>query len=236
MPKINNGSEKKKNKRYSGKLAAKQISEGMNYANANARRLLSDAELLFQNKRYPSALGLAILAIEESGKDRILRSIAVNNKDEDLAKSWKEYRSHLAKNILWIIPELVKSGARVIDDFRQMVDKESEHPYLLDSIKQISFYTDCFGSNIWSNPDDVIREDIAKTIIQTAKILIKDREITKTEIELWIKHIGPVWRKDFKMMKNALIEWAADMKAHGLLEEKKENGFKEFVNQKEWIH
>lgn len=34
----------------------------------NARRLLADAELLFANKRYPTAVTLSIITIEEAGK------------------------------------------------------------------------------------------------------------------------------------------------------------------------
>lgn len=40
---------------------------------SNASRLLSDAKLLFSRERYPSALALAILALEESGKFNLLK-------------------------------------------------------------------------------------------------------------------------------------------------------------------
>ena len=40
----------------------------------NAKRLLTDAELLYSQKRYPSALALAILSLEEFGKYHLIQS------------------------------------------------------------------------------------------------------------------------------------------------------------------
>jgi hypothetical protein len=45
---------------YRGPLYAREIAAGMNHALSNAKRLLSDAELLLANKRYPSALGITL--------------------------------------------------------------------------------------------------------------------------------------------------------------------------------
>jgi hypothetical protein len=43
-------------------------SETLTSIGANARRLFADGELLYRAERYPSALALAILSIEEAGK------------------------------------------------------------------------------------------------------------------------------------------------------------------------
>jgi AbiV family abortive infection protein len=237
MVQVNENKNRKKGKKFAGKLSRDQICEGINIAVSNANRLVSDAELLFQNKRYPSALGLAILAIEESGKISILRGMAVARNAEDLAESWNQYRSHLSKNSMWIFPGLVNAGGRVIDDFKKAVYKDSDHTYMLDALKQVSFYTDCYGGNIWSNPNDVIQEDIVEGILNIAKILTKaKKEVTITELDLWIKHLGPVWKKDMESMKDALIEWAAEMKANGLMDYKGEEGLTNFLNGKKWVH
>lgn len=53
---------------YRGPLTAKEIAEGIAAAQNNARRLVADAKCLLATGRYPSATGLAILAIEEAGK------------------------------------------------------------------------------------------------------------------------------------------------------------------------
>lgn len=63
---------------YKSKLSAAEIAAGINAASTNANRLADDAELLLENDRYPSALSLAILSIEESGKVSILRTLALS--------------------------------------------------------------------------------------------------------------------------------------------------------------
>jgi hypothetical protein len=66
---------KKKLDSYKGKLSADQVAAGINAATKNAKRLSEDAALLFEAGRFPSAVSLAILSIEESGKASILRSL-----------------------------------------------------------------------------------------------------------------------------------------------------------------
>jgi hypothetical protein len=50
---------------------------------ANTLRLLEDARLLFEAKRYPSAVQMAIIAIEESEKEAILRFLAATGIDDE---------------------------------------------------------------------------------------------------------------------------------------------------------
>ena len=42
-----------------------------------------------------------------------------------------------------------------------LVSGDSDHPYVLDQLKQIAFYTDCLGDAHWSIPDEVIDESPA---------------------------------------------------------------------------
>lgn len=162
---------KKAIKQYKGKLDPEQVADGMNAAARNAKRLLDDANLLFASKRYPSACSLAILSIEESGKLSQLRGTAIAPDERVLKDAWKDYRDHQAKNAHWIIMQLVTQGPRTLDDLRQIFDKDNDHPALLDSVKQIAFYTDCCGNAHWSEPNAVINEQLAKMIITIAGIL-----------------------------------------------------------------
>ena len=187
---------KRKLDSYKGKLSAEQIAAGVNAAIQNAKRLAEDASLLFEAGRFPSAASLAILSIEESGKVSILRSLALAKTDEDIADAWRDYRSHTKKNVSWLLPQLTEQGARKLDDFKPLFEKSSDHPYVLDQLKQIGFYTDCLGRAHWSIPQEVIDESLAKMLVQVAKIFASDKHVSKTEIELWIKHIGPVWKRD----------------------------------------
>jgi len=205
---------------YSGRLTAQQIAEGINAARRNARRLAEDAQLLFDRERYPTAAALAILSIEETGKDSILREIAWSTGDKELRTSWKDFRSHTRKNTMWLLPKLVSEGARQLDDFRSLFEEEAEHTFLLDIIKQISFYTDCLGKAHWSEPSDVIDKNLAKLLIDTAKIFLKDKEITTKEVELWTKHMSPVRDKPPIEQKKALLNWYAELQEFGLTDER----------------
>jgi len=86
----------------------------------------------------------------------------------------------------------------------------------LEQIKQIGFYTDCLGKAHWSEPSTVIDRELAKMLVQIARIFIKDREIVEKEIELWVKHMGKVKDADLSVQKEALLHWYAEMQELGL--------------------
>jgi len=219
---------KKKLNAYRGKLNASQVATGTNAAIANARRLAEDASMLLEAGRFPTAASLSILSIEESGKVSILRAVSVALDDKEVLSAWKDYRSHVMKNVAWILPQLVAQGARKLDDLKPIFSEDSEHPYILDQVKQLGFYTDCLGKAHWSVPNEVIDEQLASTLVQTAQLLAKSKQISEMEIELWIKHIRPVWKKDPAWMKQALINWYAEMQQHGLATEGK-NKMQQFI-------
>ena len=204
---------------YRGALTPAQIAEGMNAASDNARRLAADAALLLEAGRYPTAASVAILSIEEAGKISILRMLSLAKTDDEASKVWKDYRSHTRKNVAWLLPQLVAVGARKLDDLRPLFATDAEHPYVLDQLKQIGFYTDCLGRAHWSKPQTVVDEPLARTLVQLANLFAKDRQFTEKEIELWIKHLGPVWGRDPAWMKQALVNWYADMQQQGLTAE-----------------
>ena len=210
---------KKKLDAYRGRLDASQVATGINAAIENAKRLADDASLLLEVGRFPTAASLSILSIEESGKVSILRALSVAIDEKEVLSAWKDYRSHVMKNVAWILPQLVVQGARKLDDLKPIFSKDSEHPYLLDQVKQLGFYTDCLGKAHWTLPNEVIDEKLARTLVQTAKLLAKGKQISKKEIELWMKHIGPVWKKDPAWMKQALVNWYAEMQQQGLATE-----------------
>jgi AbiV family abortive infection protein len=137
---------------YWGKLPPEKIAEGMNVARRNAARLASDARTMLDAQHYETAAALAILAIEESGKVSILRELALANDDREAKDIWKRLRSHTAKNAMWIFPELVGRGARRLDDFAAVFDSSSDHTEVLDKLKQVSIYSDCYANARWHQP------------------------------------------------------------------------------------
>jgi AbiV family abortive infection protein len=159
---------------YRGQLTPAQVAEGVNSASRNSARLAGDAKLLLENGRFPSAASIAVLAIEEAGKTSILRGLAVANDDEEIKKEWKAYRSHTSKNVQWILPRLVTEGARKLGDLRSIFDRDSDHPLLLNNIKQLGFYTDCLGDAHWTEPAEIVDEQIAKMLVEVAQILCQE--------------------------------------------------------------
>lgn len=202
---------------YKGKLDNKQIADGINAARRNVRRLFEDAQILLGANRYPTAASLAILSIEESGKENIIRGMARAVTDAEVLQYWKDYRSHTKKNVMWLLPQLVIEGARHVDDFITLFESTAEHPYILEQVKQIGFYTDCLGKGNWSEPMEVIDKDLATMLVQTAKIFLRKGEVTTKEIELWGKHLGPVKNGDLLQQKEATLHWYAEMQELGLL-------------------
>ena len=210
---------KKKLDAYRGKLTPSQIAAGMNAAARNARRLSEDAESLIAAGRLPTAASVAALAIEEAGKVSILRELALAKNDAETMDAWKSYRSHTSKNVAWLLPQLAAAGARKLDDLKPLFDETSDHPFLLDHLKQLGFYTDCLGNAHWALPWEVIDESLARMLVQIAKALAGKDQHTEQEIALWVEHIGPVWKKDPAWMKQALVNWYSAMQAAGLAAE-----------------
>lgn len=203
---------------YKGRLTAEQIAEGMTAAAENAARLVEDAEVLLARGSFATAVSLAALAIEEAGKDSILRALAVARTDEEVLGCWKSYRSHTRKNAAWILPDLFASSARQLEDFRPMFAEDSDHTAILDNVKQLGFYTDCLGKAHWSRPTDVIDKEFAEQLVFAAKVMSRPSKHSAREVELWIEHMGPVWKQDMAWMKQALLNWQDAMYREGLSE------------------
>lgn len=208
---------KKRLAHYNGALTSTQIAAGMNSAMKNATRLAEDARTMLDHRRYPSAVGLAILAIEESGKLRIMREMALSRNNAEIQSSWREYRQHTSKNQLWLLVDSVLRGASKLREFSHLFDPNSEHPYVLDQIKQISFYTDCLGKAHWSVPQDVIEHELATALVEVAEVLSKSREVTPEEIDLWIHHMQTVFKTTMDAMERGVAAWDAEMRSRGLL-------------------
>lgn len=209
---------KKKLDQYTGRLSPAQIAVGINAAEANARRMLDDATSLLELKRYPTAAALAVLSIEESGKVSILRSLALARNDAELREAWKDYRLHTKKNVQWILPTLVADGARRLEDLRPLFDPASDHPFVLEQVKQIALYTDCLGAAHWSEPGEVVDELLARTLVEGARMITHaPRTVSAQEIALWIEYIGPVWKGPMEWMKKAVAAWHEEAVKRGLI-------------------
>lgn len=192
-----------------------QAAEGIALARKNAQRLIEDAELLLAAERYSSASALAILALEELGKVQIIKTIALFTEVEELKKAWKEYRSHRAKNVMWILPKLAAEGARTMMQLRPATNVEGDHTAMLDTVKQLSFYTDCFNDKPrWSYPGEAVDSQFAPAILATAKMLNREATTTNRELELWVQFVRPNYGKP--TMPEALLTFQRQLFEEGL--------------------
>jgi AbiV family abortive infection protein len=218
-------------RQYKGPLNASEVASGMNAARRNASRLAKDARLLLNSQSYASAIAMAILSIEESGKNRILRSLALARNECELKECWREYRSHTKKNMLWPILDSFSKGARRAAEFAPLLDPGADHPYVLDKLKQISLYTDCFRRGHWSVPTDVVTEELANGLLQIAETFCNEREVTTVEIDLWMFYLGPCWKVSTPLMEEALFEWDKEMRRRGLHHDKGDSTIETFFRE-----
>lgn len=200
---------------YKGPLTPAQATKGIALARANAARLIADAELLIENGRHASASALAILAIEELGKVQAIKIIILRSGAAELKEAWREYRNHRAKNVQWILPKLVGEGARTLAQVRAAADPAGDHTAMLDSVKQLSFYTDCYGkAGRWSEPSGAVDPKFAVSILATARMLNRQTMTTERELKLWASIVGPHYDKP--TMVDALLEFQKQVFLEGL--------------------
>ena len=202
---------------FRGRLTPEGAALGINLAAKNARRLASDARLLLEAERIPTAASLAALSIEEAGKISILRGLVIEISETELKTEWRRYRDHRSKNGHWILPSLAAGGARTLGAFAHIANRDSEHTEILNTVKQLGIYSDCYGDNAhWSDPQVVVSREFADDLVKTAELLAPKKDVTVRELELWKKHLGPVWKT--AEMSHALLRWAAAMHEEGLTE------------------
>lgn len=105
--------------------------------------------------------------------------------DKEIADLWKDFRSHRVKNAHDALLEYAAGGAHKLFDFAGIYSKDAEHPAILDGVKQIGFYVDaCGDAGHWSCPENVVGEELARSLVTTATILSGPSNTTEREIEL----------------------------------------------------
>jgi AbiV family abortive infection protein len=177
---------------YRGRLTPAQMAEGISVSNYNAARLLEDATLLAKNERYPSAVALAILAIEESAKAGVLRAMAMCRNETEMKSHWRQFRNHSAKNIMSFAPLLDQKQAlaKNLDSLSAMTSDTRA----VEDLKQTATYTDCIQlpDHIeWWIPE-VVDKRTADVWLTLARLVVKAETVTTEEVELWIRLMKPL--------------------------------------------
>jgi AbiV family abortive infection protein len=209
---------------YKGPLTAESAAIGIGTAKANAKRLLDDAESLFQTERYSSACALACLAIEEISKPAIIRKILLASSPEQVRTGWRLFSSHHDKAAPWIVPYIIWSNPSAYEDFVEAFMRQRD-PVLLDSLKQLSIYCGCYGNCHWANPCDVVKKGQAMAVLSSARILVMSGQASPVDspdgLTLWKRHMKDCFSVGYITANNEIVAFfdkAADI---GLLPEPK---------------
>lgn len=159
----------------------------------NAKELLEDAVLLLNNKRYPRAVSLGILAIEEYGKIEKIKNLLISG--QFVSKSWKEVRNHMSKNFYWQIPIIKALGINDEVKIRELISSNSDGTKFLDQLKQICFYTEAVHIDdsskcIWWQPSIITDKEVATFYLDLANTIVLDDGIEWTEksLNIFVSH------------------------------------------------
>ena len=170
----------KKNKhlwQYRGDLSEQQIVEGMDATIRNARRLADDAKTMLELSRYPTAAALAILSIEEYGKYGILRQALIAPNKIIFEQVWDDFGLHKRKNAIWLLPDMIANGFSDLDSLLPILDPTSPHSAAMENYKQLAMYLDCIGNAEWSEPEKVIKGEVARDLVEMADRLLADKKL-----------------------------------------------------------
>ena len=178
---------------FNGRLELEMIAQGIALANKNSLRLLADAEILYEAKSYPSAIALAVLAIEEMGKHMVLNGLVTLDKGQKTSHIWKQYRNHKSKNILCKLPQIVEQDGKSVSNIvLALLTGDSNHSEELEWLKQFCFYTDCVGEGEWQSPENISME-LAANIIDIARKLCSKLSLSVESILLDINKLHAVF-------------------------------------------
>ncbi|AOM77388.1 AbiV family abortive infection protein [Pedobacter steynii] len=178
---------------YNSVVTCAEAAEGIHVSLLNAKELLADGQILFDNARYPRAIALAVLAIEEYGKVEKIKELLLSK--QKVSSAWREVRSHKSKNYPWLFPLLKQLGLNDKDALLALTAKENNSLKFLDQLKQICFYTEAIKKEdkkgcYWWLPSEITDADLARFYLSNADIIVNDDGIMWTEgaLSVYIQH------------------------------------------------
>lgn len=207
-------------KPYLGRLTPTEAAEGMAAARRSAIRLAKDAMTLLEAGRWPTAASLAMFSIEESGKIGLLRRLTVEATPNALNKGWNGYREHFTKSNVPV--GIDPWGVFTVDPaaFQKPVEAGTKLVNNLNLLKHAGVNSDCILDGdkhpSWIEPADRITENLARTAVVCAGLLIRKAPVSVREVELFVHHVGPV--VDNGDLLSGWRCWTKAMDAEGLLE------------------
>lgn len=143
-------------------LTDREYRDALRAAVMAARELYADALLLVKHRRYARAAAIAVLAIEEVGKVKVLHRIFHAEHDGARKIAWNEYRRHRAK-----AAEMITAGPGLVDK-----DVRSVFSHQADALKQLGLYSNLLKSGDWVHPAEAVNETGALLAVQLACAMV----------------------------------------------------------------
>lgn len=176
----------------------------------NAESILADANILYENSRYPRAAALAILAEEEYSKSILLKICAQT-------KTWNSFFYNIIKKhpekqayaesihflfseirkieesnryrvIPWPIFSSISPGSRLLDDFQTKLKKQTIEKKKRDLYKQSMLYISLGKTGILVNSPNQIGQkeaaicfDYADKIKEYSNIILNNLQVKNTD-------------------------------------------------------
>jgi AbiV family abortive infection protein len=214
--------QKSKPEPYRGPLTPQTAAIGIKAAKENAKRLLDDAQLLLDERRFPSACALAALSIEEVCKPALIRKLLIAESPEQVRKGWQLFASHHDKAAPWLVPSVIASQPETYEDFVEHFMRTRD-PILLDSLKQLSIYLGCYGACHWAAPIEVIEREQTDAVISSARILILSSQLSELDsaagLVLWQTHMEGCFSVGYVTANNMIVQFFPKAHSEGLLKD-----------------
>ena len=162
-------------------LSLEKIDQGIKLCIANCYSLLSDGELLYKNKRYPSAFALFQLCAEEQSKVKLLIEIACKKRadieitEEDRKFYNKFFVNHIKKTRHSSASDYTfnqfahKFGLNKIRSDKE-IENEKSNPSVLNDLKKSAFYVS-LKKQTFQMPSDVIDKKLCMEIRKNIKTI-----------------------------------------------------------------
>ena len=187
-------------KKYNGKLTIEQISEGIYFCIENATNIFADAYILIKLNRFPRALSLLLIAIQEAGKVSILKNMSmIPSKNQKLwKKEWNNFRKHETKDFLG---HDIKTSSELSDSpgeyfWQQLLYKANNFIPEREKVRQLGLYIDYIPSDKkWWSPNEINKKMVKMVESEVINILSKLQ--MEKEIGFFSAKALKIYREEF---------------------------------------
>lgn len=183
-------------------LSFGKIEEAYIMVYENAKELLEESRILFENKRYARSYALAQIAHEELAKLPILYQEATRSffkEEHDWKNFYKRLRSHESKNKQNYVFYQTMLNIKGEDSMNLEYDKIKDNLNFVNHLKNVSLYAD-IKNNKFTKPALEINKNLAKTHLELVEEMFKTYSLTGFQIKGGIKksldHEGAKLKRD----------------------------------------